>query len=1086
MKRVLFGCLAASSLCASASDPVWVASGVEKQSYLDLLKLKTPPEISVEPYGAPFAPWVAWEMQKGRSSGEVELKVALPEGTRTLGAWYKGMPDDRVSFMLRTPDGGKIALREGEEMGRSQKFRFDSYSPPGVIDGWTLRQVYLDEVPEGTSLEGLKISGNRAGKRAITGVHISEGNPSRAARSVWKIKDFDPTRPSSITWTAIDYYEYGWERPAILRACGWMKMLGVPDLASLEVLMKDTDGRALWRENLTDRQVRKDLALPRLAEGTYFVDLTARNSQGVFLKEGRFVYQVLREEGEVLPLPEAPAQVRLHIEEGKPILRVGEETAITFSAPKDEGTNPARKIVWKLTEYDGTKIREAETQLEEGKTEILLKAPYEGVFSFQADLLNEEGEKVGQFSELVGTQPLPRKEAQTAEKAVGKDVFSLSLISTHFDPMLMPRLPVDTLPDLVQLTKDAGMTPGFIVKWNEFEPLRGMYQWKATDRLIELAKETGQQAWLGVGFTGDTLPEWLWFEELMDQDQMTIQASYHYVTPFGPNFTAAQATMLQDLITHYRTNTDVQGYVVYAGPSEGFLTDTPPSISDYSPAARQAFRDYMRKICGDDIEVLNRRWQTHFADWDGMEPPQPDWSREWESSTAWLDFHQFKSDFVFERLTVLTRLARASDPVKPMMAYGKEGFGSTGRLAHIFAESNFRYTNGGGESMASYVQTCIMRNHDVAANPEGHYVMPNLGSVAMVAANSIWAGRYEGQNIMWGLVWAKTPHVGVREYAQIAKLGAALQAHEQELFQTQAMQPWAGYFDGLQSMLQSRSFRTALYPETVELMQAAGERMHNLCSWVDDDSSLEAMSAYRVLVDSGAKVLQRESLERLLQYVEAGGTLVASTETARYLAGTEAPVDALVRTLAGESVTIGKNQTAQDTKGGLALKRLDTIAWKPDSQAKPMIVDAEGRVLLYSIPVGKGKVLLACGKMDFRRSASFLQRVVDEGTSTRVPYQWEAEGVVTRPLTGPDADYLPFVLGTPDRGLNHKVETLENLPSRKVRVTGLPSSLSEVTELLSGMRIPVVKGTLTGEFMPGMIYILKIPKTSSSIVATDG
>ncbi len=1085
MKKLLFNYLIISSLYVSASGSVWLESVGKKDNYADLSKITPSSSVSVHPYGAPFAPWVAWEIQKCNSSCDLELHVALPEGARTLGVWFKGLPGDRLSFVLRAPDGEKVSFLEGEEEGRSQKYRFNSYSPPAVIDSWTMRQIYLHGVPDGTLLECIKISGSREGKRAISGLHVSKQNPSRKAQWLWKVKDFDPTRPSSITWTAIEYYEYGWERDAVLRSCGWIKMLGEPSLSSLDVVMKAMDGQVIWRKELTGRQLQKDLELPRLSEGTYFLDLTARNSRGVFLKEGRFVYQVLRQEQEVDSLPGIPTLISLHNETGAPKLTVGAETAVTFFLTQDQGERQPRKIIWKLTEFDGAQIRKGEDELVEGRAEIHLQAPYEGVFSFHADLLNEEGERVGRFSELLGTYPVPRKETHPLEEPASQNVFSLSLMSSHYDPLLIPRLPIDTLPDLVTLTKDAGMTPGFIVKWNEFEPLRGMYQWNLTDRLIKMAKASGQPTWMGVGFTGDTLPEWLWFEELMDQDQMTIQASYHYVTPFGPNFTAAQETMLRNLITHYRTNNDVQGYIVYAGPSEGFLTDTPPSISDYSPAAREAFRVYMRKICDDNIVVLNRRWDTTYTDWSEMDPPQPDWSLQWECSTAWLDFHHFKSDFVVERLTALTRLAREADPKKPMMAYGKEGFGSTGRLARIFSESNFRYTNGGGEMIASYVQTCIMRNHHVAANPEGHYVMPNFGSVVMVAANSIWAGGYEGQNIMWGLVWAKTPHVGVREYAEIAKLGAALQAHEEDLFQTTALQPWAAYFGGLQSMLLSRSFRTALYPEVVELMQAAGEGMHNLCSWVDDDSSLEAMSAYRVLVDSGAKVLERESLGRLLQYVRAGGILVASTETARYLAGEEEEANALVSLLGGESVSVGGNKSVRSAQGNFALKSLDTIAWKSDSVAKPMITDDHGRTLLYSVPEGQGKVFLASGKIDFRQSTSFLQQIIDEGTASRIPYQWEGEGVTVRPLSGREADYLPFILWTPDRGLNHPIETLEKLPTRPVKITNLPLSLREVTELISGRKIAVVEGTISDQFMPGMLYILKIPKETSSLTSKN-
>lgn len=1077
MKRLLLLCIALSPLRAAlAADSAWAAPSPEGVRYADLAQLPLPPRAKAAPYGAPFSPWTAWEIPKAAA---LPVPLPLPDGTRTLGLWYKGAPGDRITFSLRTADGRSVELRDGEELGKPRQYRFDTYSPPGQIDGWTLREVQLGDAPGRVQLTGIRISGKGQGSALIAGLHASPQGPSRDARRVWKVKDLDPAKPSSITWTAIAYYEYGWDRPAILRACGWKKMLGETGVGSLDAEIVTVGGQPLWRTTLTGRPLRQDIALPRLPEGTYFLDCTARDAAGGFLKTGRFVYQVLRDDTAGTGLPSLPRPLTLQGRDGGDLrLKIGHpsEAALVCDPSLPPADRP-QKAAWKLTAFDGAPIASGEAVFAaDGSAPLTLSAPYEGAFQFDAALQDAQGRALGPFTRLVATEsaPPPASPVAAAPADDRGGVYSLSLMSTHSDPLLLPRLPTDTLPDLVALTKKAGMTPGFFVKWDEFEPLPGVYQWKATDRLIDLARATGQAAWLGIGFTGDTLPEWLWFEELMDQDQMTIQASYHYVTPFGPRFTSAQAAMVRSLITHYRGDAGVQGYLVYAGPSEGFLTDTPPSISDYSPSGRTAFRAYLRRVYGGDLAALDRQWKTSHATWDDVAPPQPDWGREWETSAAWLDFHRFKSEFVVARLSALAQLAREADPGRPMMAYGKEGFGSTGRLARVFLENRFRYTNGGGETTGSYVQTCIMRNHGVEANPEGHYVMPNIGSVAMVAANSIWASRYEGQNIMWGLVWAKTPHVGVREYTAIARLGASLQAVEQELHQTRALQPWAGYFDGLQSMLQSRSFRTALYPEVTELMLAAGGRMHNLCSWVDDDSSVEAMQAYRVLVDSGSRVLDRDALDRLLEYVRGGGTLIATTDTAQFLAGEDAPSHALARALGASGVTDG-TEGSSSAEHGLAVKQLDTITWAAGPAPDPAMRDDSGRPLLYSLSLGRGRVLLACGPLDFVRSAPFLQKVIDETTGIANPYRWKGDDLTVRPLTGPGADYLTFVPWTPDRGLNHTLAELEKLPARTVTVSGLPPGLTEVTELLTGRQLPVVNGAVSAQFMPGMLHILKIP-----------
>ncbi len=985
---VVIGWAGMASSGLTKNEMRWIAADEKGFRYADLSALEVSPPYKTVADGIGIAPGTVL-VSPSIPAPKFVLNMDLPADNRNVAVWYKGRKTDALLFLFRD-ESGTFSLREETSEGRSQPYLAKGAYYDAVFNGWSLRQVRLNREHAGLKLVGVHVTGSsERGERALFGPRVGNGSLPSEAAWVWKLKDFLYVKPSSITWTAVNYYEYGYDRPALLKSWIWNGMLNTASIVKVKAVVRSMSNDVMWQSGDFEKKSGAALELPRLPEGTYFLELSGYDAQGAPGGESRLVYQVLRDDSG-----------------GRPV-----------NAPLSAAT--ASKSV------------------------------------------------------------SPSSKKNTADSAKPDlNIYSLNWMVTHFDAAQEKRLPTTSLPVLADWSKSAGMTPGFLIGWDEFEPTPGNFQWNLLDGLLALSRKNGQAAWLGIGFTGDKLPEWLWFEELMDQNQKTIQASYHYVTPFGPQFTKAHQILLRELIGHYRGNPDVGGYLVYAGPSEGFLTDTPPSICDYSPAARQAFRAYLQKIYSSKLESLNASWGSSYKSWSEVQPPQPDWTRKWETSTAWMDFHNFKADFVVDRMSELTTLSREADPNRPMMAYGKEGFGSTGRLAKVFAASQFRYTNGGGETQASYIQTCIMRNHGVAANPEGHYVMPNIGSVAMVIANSVWAGTFEGQNIMWGLVWAKQKHEGVAEYQEIAKWTAGLAAHQEELNRSRALQPWAAYFDGIQSMLQARSFRTALYPEVSELMQAAGEGMHNLCSWVDDDSSLRAMQSFRLIVDSSSHVLQQQSLDTLLAYVRGGGTFLASTETARFLAGNAKEAHALVKALGGRIVEEISSGSTSDSTGELTVKRVDRVEWSPASGATLEKSDEQGRPLLWSIPVGKGKVLVACGQINFVKSARYLQRIVNETVGNPIAYRVEARQVTVRPLCSDKADYLPFVLSTSDRELNHTFVELNAQGKRQVTVSGVPATIREVTEIITGQTLPVKQGVVSGEFVPGLIYILKIPRVA--------
>ncbi|MFA6960483.1 MAG: beta-galactosidase [Opitutaceae bacterium] len=1043
----------------------------------------------------------------------IPLDLALPDDTEAIAVWLQApTPGDHTVRFVLGDANGTFVVTEGDPEGvpATPAQWGVRYSTEARFNDWTLRQSYLTGKHRSLTLHRIEIATKQtAGHIVLCGPRIiSQATPRSEATLVWKLKDFITPKQSSVNWTATHYYEYGYDRPALLQPLAWLQSLHGKDQAataalsdSLEILLRAADGTPRQSWTLRGDELANPIALPRAPEGSWFIGLKARNKRDALVAQARLVYQVLRDDrggtafahpeknGTPSAVPERPFMLTSIIRDGASTQTGSPLQASLVVNPLDGWSDWPLTASWTIHTVDGATVAHETAAITRTTLSIPLRLPAEqpGAYIVTAQLVDASGTRLDQMEETYGVGALPDANSRT----VGHRrpplnygaVVSISLAGTHHDPDQIKRLPTDTLPELTYWSKTAGMAGGVLQNWQgTVEPIKGCYQWRFFDAEFSQARSQGIDAiWTGIGFAGDNVPEWLWFEELLDQHQQTIHAEYHYVSPFGPRFRDARNQATADLLARYRDDPTLAGVMIYSGPSEGYLTDTGPMIADYSPAALTAFTAYLKNRYNSDLEKLNQHWGSAYRTWTEVAPPLPDWSQPRESSRAWWDFHCFKADWILRDLGGFFARSRAAAPDLPLMSYGKEGFGGTGRLAPVFRQNRIRYTNGGGETLASYVQTSIMRNHGVPANPEGHYVMPNIGSVSMVIANSLFAGQYQGQNIMWGLVWAKTPHAGVPEYAAVARLTSAIDRHSKEMNLTQPIQPWAAYFGSTRAMLESRSFRNPLNNEANLLAGISGGQLHNLCSWVDDGSELAALNRYRLIVDSGAHVLAPESLPILLDYVAAGGTFVATTDTARYLAGNPAEANALLYAQLG-AVRIDRSVQADgagDATQSLSLSRLDKIEWKArlPHPPKALFATTDGQPLVWEVPYGRGRFLILCGAPDWSKSAGWVQNLANTTVGPQ-PYSIEGERLVARPLRGPDADYVVFVAMMPDRGLNHTAKTLEAATKVRVAIKGLPAELSEAKELITDETHTVSAGVLDFETTPGMVRIIKIPHST--------
>lgn len=1072
------------SLVLNFSTPLYAANWSKAYESGDLVYDLSQLSISES---TPSKPWTlephcsSISIDASKPSTTVSLNLPLPTGTLGVGLWI--MADDKTQVSFQINDGTQtIQLKEGQLQNQTMASRQSGMTT--VFKDWTLRRAHLLSPTDNLILKSITIKQQKPQGKLQLGcvlASIQGADPYRATR-VWKLKDFVTQKPSSLNWTAIDYYEYGFGTDTVIRPDVFKYILHVTTTQQVRIRLTDSFERAIQTWWQRPETLNQGMTLPNLPKGCYFLDVDRFDSSGYLLGSNKLVYQVLRDDDIAtnLPLTEVenahdPIWIDGYVPDG-PSGQVGESVKFVIHCEpifKRIKSDPL-SLHWSVTDTTGMYWMHQVTQLTRENPTAILTVPSERGGGYDLNLYwkDPSGRKVDQHRVRYGiadNRPLPASTNQHVKMISEQhQPMMMDIFGTHSDPSQYARLPQGSLTSCIAQTFESGITPCLEVAWRDFEPVPGCYQWYLVERYLGYAQMTGKPVGIGLGFAGDSVPQWLWFEELLSQNQQTIHAGYHYITPMGDRFATALKRANEAFLKRYKNDWRLAGFHYYAGPSEGFLTDTPPDISDYSPDSREKFQAYLANKY-QQIQTLNKAWHTQYPSFNAVQIPQPNWDQTRESSQPWTDFHFFKVDFVSQRLDELQSRARAIDPNHIIMMYGKEGFGPTGALAKVYRKNNFRYSNGGGETVMAYVQSSIMHSGGVDVQCEGHYVQPNLGSVTRTAANAILAGGYTGHNQMWGLVWAKKAHEQVPEYQAISRFNAAIAKVSSELNQLELATPWAGYHAAHQDILTGRSFRMRGNHALMTLQGVATNTMHQPCAWVDDTSELAALSRYPLIVDTHSKVLTEQSIQIILDYVQQGGTFVASSYTGRYQPGSETSTDMLMRKLGIEQI---KSSSDRMTASNLTVDQFAQLTWDKQVTPKVILANTQNQPLVYELAFGKGRFLITAGLLDMSRSVDWLKETVGHFAGVN-PLQITADKTLAAVMQNAQYRYLLLIAEMPNRSLNATQQQIVNAPTVTVTITGFEDGLNTATNLLGKQNLSIKNQQATLQIMPGMLYLYR-------------
>lgn len=211
----------------------------------------------------------------------------------------------------------------------------------------------------------------------------------------------------------------------------------------------------------------------------------------------------------------------------------------------------------------------------------------------------------------------------------------------------------------------------------EFEVLPGVYDFALLDQIMDIAadKRCGVTVRL---FHAEKQTPYLWlpFTKVRDFDGSVIGGHplYKAVSMADTSYLDTWVKAFHAIYDRYREHPGFEGYYLMLPNGEMIIPDEVwhGKIADYSWAAAEAFQAYLKNDLGLSLEQLNERWQTHFAAWKNVTPPEPDWNvgTAPDLRPQWMDFSRFKLKLVHQWSPVIARKIRTFDSKRVIIAYG--------------------------------------------------------------------------------------------------------------------------------------------------------------------------------------------------------------------------------------------------------------------------------------------------------------------------------------------------------------------------------------------------------------------------------
>lgn len=435
--------------------------------------------------------------------------------------------------------------------------------------------------------------------------------------------------------------------------------------------------------------------------------------------------------------------------------------------------------------------------------------------------------------------------------------------------------------------------------WALMEPREGHYDFSLFDRAIATLGHYGIKTIFGTPTAAP--PKWLThkYPEVLNvlengrrvNDQSRRQYSYN-----SPVYRRFSREIVEALARHYRNNTNIIGWQI-----DNEINNEDPE--DFSDSARAAFRSWLKKKYG-TLDELNARWGTVvwsqiYSDWDQIDLPFP--TPAYHNPALMLDYRRFISDSATSYLNgqvKILRHYRPNDFLTHNGVFKNINYYKFSRNLDIYTFDNYptfedspEYPTGAKLTLVRGFKGRFMIMEQLTGPAGQTYLLrtPRPGEMRLWAMQALalgadgllhfrWRSALRGAEEYWYgvLDHDNVPRERFREFKQE---GLEMQKIGPQVFGSKVISKIAAINDFEDHWVFDYQFLTkevsvgAVY---TELFQAASEQRYN----IDFVGPTADLSHYKLVFAPQLALMDPELANRLRKFVEQGGTLIMSAESA--------------------------------------------------------------------------------------------------------------------------------------------------------------------------------------------------------------
>jgi beta-galactosidase len=435
--------------------------------------------------------------------------------------------------------------------------------------------------------------------------------------------------------------------------------------------------------------------------------------------------------------------------------------------------------------------------------------------------------------------------------------------------------------------------------WALMEPREGHYDFSLFDRAIATLGRYGIKTIFGTPTAAP--PKWLTHKypevlNVFDNGQRVNDQSRRQYSYNSPLYRRFSREIVEALARHYRNNTNVIGWQI-----DNEMNNEDPE--DFSDSARAAFRIWLKKKYG-TLDELNARWGTVvwsqiYSDWDQIDLPFP--TPAYHNPALMLDYRRFISDSATSYLDEQVRILRRYCPNDFLTHNGvfqNINYYAFSRNLDIYAYDNYptfddspEYSTGARLTLVRGFNGRFMIMEELTGPAGQTYLLrtPRPGEMRLWAMQAVALGADGLMHFRWrsALRGAEEYWYGVLDHDNVPRErfqdfkqeGLEMQKIGSQVFGSKVISKIAVIKDFEDQWVFDYQFLTKEIdvPEVYSaLFQAASEQRYN----IDFVGPTADLSRYKLVFAPQLALMDPELANRLREFVEQGGTLIMSAESA--------------------------------------------------------------------------------------------------------------------------------------------------------------------------------------------------------------